>query len=340
MKTDRIGIIKLSSLGDVIHTIPAFALLRRNFPEARISWIAEPAAAELLENFKGLDAIFPIHLKREGIWSKLKEVRRFFKQHKHSFDLLFDFQGLIKSALITNRLRGYSVGFHKSNLREPIARFLYNHRASAYNENQHVIYKNIHLTKDFLTGHPGDALDYPLKKLVTDGKLQDFYSKNNLIGQKYIILNVGGGWQSKILPLQTYQDIISELQSQFKLVLLWGNNLEKERAEYLSQKTEAAVSEYFSFSQLINFIQRSRMIITADTLAMHIADMVNVPSVGIFGPSRPSRNGSLLERSFSIYHKIPCSFCYKKKCDKMECLKAIKTIDIIDAVNKIDETEK
>jgi heptosyltransferase-1 len=338
MKRNHIAIIKLSSLGDVLHTIPAFSLLRKNYPQAVISWIAEPAAAELLKNFNGLNAILSIHLKRPGLSEKLKEVKRFLRTYKNSFDLLFDFQGLMKSALLTNRLGGYSVGFHKSNLREPLARCFYRHRVSPFDENQHVIYKNIHLIRPFLTEEPVDYPDYPLKNIPVDEGLQTFFDQNGLEQKRYVILNVGGGWQSKILPVETFYEILVSLKNKFKMVLLWGNGVERQRAGDLSQKTGVPVSDYFNFPQLINFIKLSRTIITSDTLAMHIADMVNTPSIGIFGPSQPSRNGSLLEESQSIYQKIQCSFCYKKKCDRMECLKTIDARDIVHAVNKVDET--
>lgn len=339
MKRDKIAIIKLSSLGDVIHTLPALSLLRKNYPEAVITWIAEPAAAELLRNFYGLDAILPIQLKKPGLGPKLKEVYGFLKTFRNSFDLLFDFQGLIKSALLTHRLGGYSVGFHKSNLREPSARWFYRHRVSPFDENRHVIHKNIHLVSEFLNEPPPGIPAYPLKNLKMDATLQDFFNHNELQRKKYIILNVGGGWQSKILPMETFREILVRLKTRFSLVILWGTGPERERALVLSQQTGVPVSEYLTFPQLINFIKFSRMIITSDTLAMHIADMVRTPSIGIFGPSQPSRNGSLLETSISIYQKIECSFCYKKKCDRMECLKAINAADIVQAVNKIDETD-
>ncbi|MCK5059426.1 MAG: lipopolysaccharide heptosyltransferase I, partial [Candidatus Aminicenantes bacterium] len=111
MTYSNIAIIKLSSLGDIIHTLPAFNLLRKKFPDARISWIAEPAGAKLLENFSGIDEIIVIHLKTPTLLNKFKEVRRIISTFRKKFDLVFDFQGLLKSGVLSYLLRSYTIGF-------------------------------------------------------------------------------------------------------------------------------------------------------------------------------------------------------------------------------------
>ncbi len=347
MTYSNIAIIKLSSLGDIIHTLPAFNLLRKKFPDARISWIAEPAGAKLLENFSGIDEIIVIHLKTPTLLNKFKEVRRIISTFRKKFDLVFDFQGLLKSGVLSYLLRSYTIGFDKKNLRESPASLFYWKRADFFDESSHVMYKNIHLVRSVLNGiAPAagavPAIEYPpLKEIPRSESLTNFLSSGHLETKKFIILNVGGGWQTKLLDNSQYITIVNELRQRQKkgnqIVILWGNEREKKTAQKISRETGAIMTDFMSFSDLIRFIKRSRFIITADTLPLHIADMVGTPSLGIFGPTSPHRNGSLLEESSAIYEKLPCNFCYKKKCGKMECLKNLNIKNIIHTIEKIDE---
>jgi heptosyltransferase-1 len=342
-----IAILKLSSLGDIIHTLPAFNLLRTRYPDAKISWIVEPAGAKLLENFTGIDEIIIIHLKAPTLANKFKEVRRIIRRYKNRFDLIFDFQGLLKSAVLSYLLKSYVVGFNKRNLREPAARFLYGKRADIFDENNHVIYKNIHLANSVgdsagQAAAPETTIAYPsLKKIPSEKSLVDFFSENKLAAKKYFILNVGGGWETKKLTDNQYIHIVKRLKEKLRggdrIVILWGNEQEKETAAEISRQTGAVMSAFLSFSLLIRFIGQSRFIITADTLPLHIADMVGAPSVGIFGPTSPGRNGSLLKESSAVYENLSCNFCYKKKCGKMECIKNLNLEKVIKAIEKINE---
>ena len=121
------------------------------------------------------------------------------------------------------------------------------------------------------------------------------------------------------------------------MALLWGNQKEKLIAEDVSKETEVPVVPFLSFTELIAFIRSASLLITADTLALHVADMVNTPSVGYFGPTLPARNGSLLEESVAVWNQLPCSNCYKKKCDRADCLRSINLDQITTSVGKINE---
>ncbi len=330
------------------------------FPQAKLSWIVEPAGAKLLENFSGIDEIIVINLKTPGFFNKISEVRRILSKYKLTFDLIFDFQGLLKSAILSYLLKSETIGFNKENLREPPARFFYKRKAPIFDERDHVIFKNIHLissrrftfdageqkekTRSIRTGVKYKHLPpkYPPIKELPEGRdLKKFLSANELAARNFLILNVGGGWETKLLTAAQNIKILNRLASKFKnkykIVVLWGNEKEKETAKEISAQTGAIMAIFFGFSDLIRFIKYSRLIITGDTLPMHIADMVETPSVGIFGPTMPSRNGSLLESSSAVYEKLPCGFCYKKKCGTITCLKKLDTEKIIRAVENIDE---
>jgi len=125
LKYQKIAIVRLTSLGDIIHTLPAYYLLRKKYPYSKITWIVEPSGFQLLKNFNGIDELIAINLKTKGFANKIKELKRVLSAYRKSFDLIIDFQGLIKSALLSYLLKSYIIGFHKKNLKESLAHYFY-----------------------------------------------------------------------------------------------------------------------------------------------------------------------------------------------------------------------
>lgn len=333
MKT--IAIIRLSSLGDIVHTLPAFQLLRKHFPEAKITWIVEAPGAVLLENFSGIDDIVVFNLKsRKGLFVKIFFLISFVRRWRSRFDLLIDFQGLIKSALLAFLLGGTRLGFSAKNVREPIAALFYSRQAGFFPEERHVIFKNIHLLS--MLGINDTTVEYPLKKLSASPQLQQLLMELNWPDKRYIILNIGGGWPTKVLSATQWLEIADGLKLDYPLVLLWGNEQEKETAAAVARQSGVALTFFMNFSDLIYFIAQALLVISGDTLALHLADMTKTPAVGIFGPSSPQRNGPLFSQSRVIYQKQQCSFCYRRKCATMTCLREIVIADIVTAARKID----
>ncbi|MCP4156648.1 MAG: glycosyltransferase family 9 protein [bacterium] len=351
-KYKNIAIIRLSALGDIIHTLPAFFFLRAAYPHAKISWIVNPMGAKLLKNFKGIDEIITFDLKKKGLFKKIKEIFRMRSQYKKAFDLVLDFQGLLKSAFLVRLLKSNrSVGFHKNNLREHQLHFFYKETAPFFDESNHVALKNLHLAGfggnvsiDSIWDRDKNKVHWDKINIRTCDLqpwrrgVSDFLTRNNLEPGHFLILNIGGGWETKLLPIHRYIEIVNRLKDKYKPVILWGNEKEKRVAETVCEETGAVLADFFNFSELILFLGDCRTIVTGDTLALHLADMIRKPSVGLFGPTSPFRNGSIMKQSESLYKKLPCGFCYKKKCGKIECLDKIKTEAIILAIEKRYET--
>jgi heptosyltransferase-1 len=333
----NIAIVRLSSLGDIVHTLPAFQLLRRHFPEARITWIVEAPGAALLENFSGIDEIVVFNLKsRKGLFAKIFFLFRFVRRWRRRFDLLIDFQGLVKSALLAFFLGGTRLGFCSQNAREPMAALFYSRRAAFFPEERHVIFKNIHLLS--MLGINDTTVAYPLKKPAASQRLRQLLAELNWPERRYIILNVGGGWPTKILTAAQWLEIVNGLRKDYQLVLLWGNEPEKEMAAAVAGQSGIAIAPFMNFSDLICFIAQALLVISGDTLALHLADLTQTPAIGIFGPSSLQRNGPLFARSLAIVQQQPCSFCYQRKCATMTCLESIVIADVVAAVRKIDES--
>jgi heptosyltransferase-1 len=332
----HIAIIRLSSLGDIVHALPALQALRRRFPDAHISWIAEPAGAALLGCFPGIDRIVVFDLRsRRGLPAKLLFLFRFLRDWRRQFDLVLDFQGLLKSAVLAFLLGGERWGFCRRNAREPLAALFYTRRASPFPETRHVIHKNLHLLS--LAGIGGTEVEYPLREWRPSERLASFLQRSGLPDGGLAVLNVGGGWPSKLLSAGQWLEIARGLKKDYRPVMLWGNEREREIAESVARQSGVQLAPFMDFCDLICFIARARFLISGDTLALHLADMTRTPAVGVFGPTSPARNGPLFPGSVAVRRELACGFCYKRRCDKMDCLQGIVTEDIIKAARRIDE---
>ncbi len=331
MKYSRIAIVKLSSLGDIIHTLPAVSLIKTEYPTSSITWFADPYGAELLKNFSGIDNIVSVDLKSGGIIQKIGNMNKILSAYRGKFDLILDFQGLIKSAFLSRLLGKNTAGFGRGNVRESQARIFYRMKPSFFNESDHVIRKNIHLLS--VMGIFSNEIVYPMKTLEFTPGMKGFIEENRLEPGRYVILNVGGGWETKLLSIEQNLEVLSEIKSDLKRVILWGNREEEIKADIISGTSGVIKVPFMNFTDLILFIANAGSLISADSLPLHIADATGTKSVGIFGPTSPERNGSLNRDSISIVNKIECSFCYKRKCSHKSCMVNIDLSPITNFVN-------
>jgi heptosyltransferase-1 len=333
--TNQIAIIRLSALGDILHTIPSVQVLIRNLSEYEITWFVEKGNEKLLECFKAFVNIQTVSLKGKGFYKIIKEIFRIRKEFKGKFDLIIDFQGLIKSSILALILGKKRVGFNRINIREKLASFFYTEKIIPIDNDIHIIFKNIKLAENILnTFFKIKSVDknfnYPVIKTCKSDKLNNFYKKNNL--KEFILLNIGGGWETKILKEKQYEEIINSLKKEYKIIILWGNNKEQITAKKLSKKTGCLTVDFLNFKELFSIIGSSEFIITSDTLALHIADIVKTRSIGIFGPTSPNKNGSINDTNPVVYKKLKCSPCHKRKCSNLKCMDNIKSDDILYAV--------
>ncbi len=337
---NRIAIIRLSALGDIIHTVPAVWLIKKNNPKTEITWFVEKGNDKLLECFKPFVNIETVSLRKKGFIDIIKEVKRLRKKFKNQFDLIIDFQGLIKSAILSFILGKSRIGFNKKNLKEIGADLFYNNSPAYIDDSGHVIYKNIFLAKYILnnffeSSKISDDISYPELKTFSNKNIHNFMEKHSINEKEFIIINIGGGWETKTLSVDQYENTINLLKRDFDIVILWGNEKEEKIAEDLAEKTGTIKSEFLKFNELIKFIELSKFIITSDTLALHLADIVKTPSIGIFGPTSPERNGSLNPLSKVVYKKFHCSPCHKKQCKNLKCIIQITENDILEKINEL-----
>jgi lipopolysaccharide heptosyltransferase I len=309
-------IIRLSSLGDIIHALPAFAALRTKFPESRISWVVEPKGKEILDLVSGLDEIIVLHKKRW--WRDINRLKRRDR-------VALDFQGLVKSALLAYLSRAQKrIGFSRQNLREPLAAVFYTEKLEKISEDGHVAGKNLRLLTKL--GIEETRLEFPLK--ISDDLREKVRSQFGKLGfsrdKKLVIYNLGAAWETKRWFPERWAEVIKAVNraDQFPL-LLWGNDAERELALRVNAKTGVSLAPFLSVKEVFALLKEGALLISGDTFALQAACALGIPTVGIFGPTNPRRNGPFRCDDKVAYYEIECSLCYKKTCPTLECLKKI-----------------
>jgi heptosyltransferase-1 len=324
---DNFLIIRLSSLGDIIHTLPAFSALRKNFPEARISWAVEAKGREILDVVPGIDKIIVVHtegwrLYRKKFWTEIFRLKRELKTKDQT---ALDFQGLVKSGFIAfisaSKRR---IGFHRKNLREPLAALFYTEKLAEMPETIHVISKNLKLLTTI--GIEEKKYEFPL---VLPAELSDAVkAKLQAAGydeqKKLVLFNVGAGWETKRWFPEKWVELIEIMKTkEFFSLILWGNEEEKAIATEVHKITQVTLAPFFSLKEVMALVKESSLLVSGDTFALQAACAFSRPVVGIFGPTNPRRNGPFSPRDKVAFHEIECSNCYKRKCPTIQCLKKI-----------------
>ncbi len=280
----KIAIVKLSALGDIVHSMFALQFLRQKYPNARIDWVAEECFADILEHNPHIDNILKVNLKslkknKLNIFSQIKLIKSYAK---NNYDLIIDAQGLLKSA-ITARLLGKNIaGFDKNSVREKLASLFYSHKVNiSYDEN------TIDRNAKVLSGPLGfeistqDILDKKPFLYFADAKQNiDGYIKKEL---KNIVFIVGSTWKSRIYPKEKLVKIINELKQ--NAIIVWGNENEKQDADWIEQHSSyaKALRDRLSLNDLKALIAKADLLIGNDTGPTHMAWGLNVPSITIFG---------------------------------------------------------
>ena len=317
-------IVRLSSLGDIVHTIPVYAALRRANPKARIRWVVEKKGKEILDFIPGLDEII---IRGEPDWRKRLRGRD---------QIALDFQGLLKSAFIA-RLSGAKkrLGFHKANLREPAARWLYTDRLDPVNETDHVIVKNLSLLRLLGLDVPDRRFEFPL--IIPDELLDSVCDKigpANCLGRReLVVFNVGAAWPTKRWDVRNWIALLNILEHDpIHPLLLWGTEEERSVAERIRKQTDVAMAPFLTVRETIALLSKATLLVSGDTFALQAACALGVPVVGLFGPTNPKRNGPFRAHDGVLYHEITCSRCYKHDCESMDCMKLITPEEVAEKV--------
>lgn len=273
--------VKTSSLGDVVHHMPAVAEARAARPDARIGWVVEESFAPLAQLHPAVNEVIPVATRRwrSQLFSAWSEIGALRGKLRGPFDLVIDTQGLIRSALIAKLAKGVRHGYDSASIREPFASRFYDVTHSVSRE-QHAVARNRALTAQALGYAPSSAIDYGLPRGAPSGA-------------SYAVLLHGTSRAEKEWSEANWIALGEALAKRGLRVLLpWGSDVERARSERLSQTI--AGSEVLArqpLDQTAKVIAGASLVVGVDTGLLHLAAAYSVPLVGIYVATEPGRTG-------------------------------------------------
>lgn len=324
-------LVRLSSIGDVVHTLPALAALARAGHQA--GWLVEPASRVLLEGHPLLTQVAPVPAAKAFRLADARATLRAVRSH--GYDVAIDFQGLWKSAAWarlsgTRRIVGYASAWR----REASSALLMSERVELPVEAVHVIDKNLALLRPLGI----DALglrDFPLPEPPDSTERVERGLAGLGLGP-FVILNPGGGWASKLWPAESFGAVAKGLRDLgLAAVVSWGPG-EDGLADRVVASAEGAAVRSFPTSLLdyVALARRARLVVAADTGTLHLACAVGTPVVGLFGPTDPARNGPFSPRDEVVRRVPPCAPCHRRVCPSHAGIMA--TMPVADVLSAVD----
>ena len=322
----RFLLVRLGSLGDVIHAIPAAAALRAHAPDARIDWLVDPRYAGVVRMVRGVDRAIP--LDPRGSKGQLLATIRALRATR--YDAAFDAQGLIKSAVLT-RLAGArrTLGFPRRHLREPLGRVFYS-EAPDLGGAVHVVHKALALVAAVgaAPSSPAFPLDVPQSPPATQ------------VAQRhpggFALLNPGGAWPNKQWPAERFGELAARIRAGHGLpsVVIWGPGEEARAALVVAASSGAAeISPPTGIADLFGLARAARVVVSGDTGPLHIAGAVGSPLVALFGPTIAERNGPWDPADVVVARTDQCVCLYRRHCRRGDpCIDGIGVDEVAAAV--------
>lgn len=327
----KLLIVKLGSIGDIVHTLPSLAAIRRALPRADISWVVERRAAEILRDNPFLNRLIEVDTKALRRWPVSGETllaprQQLRRLRASTFDLALDFQGLLKSASIA-RLSGArrSYGFARESLREPASRFLIA-KTIRVPLRSHVIVKNLALVEGALgILVPRDPTEFEFPIATNQAHEREADEAAAGVDERFAILNPGGGWPTKLWSAERFGALADELWTHHGLssLITYGPG-ERELAETVLRVSQSgrarAVSP--SLKGFYALAKRASLYVGGDTGPTHMAVAAGTPVAGLFGPTEWWRNGSPRPEDICIERNdIGCRVdCHRRACSQWICM--------------------
>jgi heptosyltransferase-1 len=346
---DRLLVVRLGSMGDIIHTLPAVAALREAFPHATLGWLVEERWAELLCTLRYprsgrrsaerplLDRVHTVNtaewrhsLFSVNTWqqmaSGLSELRGI------RYEAAVDFQGAVRSALLA-RWSGAAVVYGDAQPRENAASMFYTRTVLA--RGVHVIEQAMSLAQAVTQRALPGARPCPRAEFPTDPDADNRIATQVADAPDFAILNPGAGWGAKQWPAERYGLVARELASHGVRSLVNYGPGEEELAAAVESASEGGARRIScSISELIALTRRARLFIGGDTGPMHLAAALEIPVVAIFGPTDPARNGPF--RTRAVVLRSPSSLTsHARRSDPESGLLEIATDEVVGAARQL-----
>lgn len=318
----KVLLIKTSSLGDVLHALPAVTDAHHAIPDIRFDWVVEEAFAEVPAWHPAVDRVIPVAIRRwrksplkallSGEWSSFRRTLQ-----AKRYDLVLDAQGLIKSALITKMAYGPRYGLDRCSAREPLASRFYDYPQDVP-KGAHAIER---LRQLF-----AQTLNYPLPESEANSGIlpSPLPSLRGKVGmgvekpeEKNILFIHGTTWPTKHWPDPYWVKLATIVnEAGYQILLPWANQEEHARAEQIAASHEATILQKGSLSELIEPFQQVSGMVCVDSGLAHLGAALKIPSVTLYGATNPGLTGTWGSNQQHLSATLECAPCLKRRCEQ------------------------
>jgi lipopolysaccharide heptosyltransferase I len=345
----NILIVKTSAIGDVIHTLPALWSLRAYYPDAHITWLVEEAAADLLTGHPALNRVLVAGRKtwladlRAGhLLRALCEFMHFIRALRDTrYDLVIDFQGLLKSAVWVVLAKGIrKVGFGRGMEHAEHSYRVLNEPVPAVEMDQHAIDRSLLLLKGI--GIPSAGVRYELSLPAEyESEAASLLHALGVGGQdRLVAINPMARWPTKLWEPASFAVLADRLEREGIRVVFTGGPQDRSAIEDICRLMTSQVRRLdgkTGLKTLAAIYRRTQVLVTTDSGPMHLAAAVGTSVVALFGPTAPWRTGPYGQNHIVLRAGIHCSPCFRKHCltteyEKQACMKRISVEDVARAV--------
>ncbi len=358
----NILIVKLSAIGDVVHTLPSLAALRQCYPAAHITWVVEEAAADLLAGHPALDRVIVSRrkfwvnqLRRGQIASPLRELRAFLRELRgRPYDLVIDFHGLLKSAVIVaasggRRRLGYDSLQELSGLfyNEKIHEDMGKHAVDRYLDFVHYLRCG--------SGEREPVPERPPEFTLAIGEDERLHAAALLrrhagtLGVEiqgreagttvgaFVAINPVALWETKLWDDRKFAELGDRIRRELGIgVVITGSDAEPIERIVRRMETRAVnLGGQTSLRELACLYRQAALLVTTDSGPMHLAAAVGTPVIALFGPTDPARTGPYGPGHRIIRGVMPCIPCFRKHCETGDCMRAIAVETVFSAVKEV-----
>lgn len=300
----KLLLVKTSSLGDVVHALPAVTESLSRIPALTIDWVVEETFAPIVRRHPGVRRVLPIAIRRwRNNWlGSFTDIRAAFTGiREEHYDLILDTQGLLKSALVTRAAHGRRLGFSRDTARESLAAMFYqqSYRVAA---DQHAVFRQKQIMAEALGYTPDQSIDYGLGRTGS--------SSNE------IVLLHGTTWESKLWPLDHWRLLAGLIAAErYPLLIPAGNDVEYQRAVQILGDFKGEVLDRPPLDVLLDRLAEAAGVVSVDTGLGHLAPAFGRPTVGLFGATDPHLTGIMGDRTeILVSGHLPCIPCRKRHC--------------------------
>jgi len=328
----KILVVKPSSLGDVVHSLPFLNALNRCYPKAEIHWVIAKELEGLLEHHPMVRKSIVIN---KDLWKKItragdtvKEIRQLYQELRNEhYDLVVDLQGLLRSGLISMATHApVRVGFAEA--REG-SRFFYTRKVKG-GKGMHAVDRYMKIAEEL--GCSADEIIFPLPLQQRES---DKMRRIRADLHQYAVIVPGARWKTKIWPAKNFGNVAAELPIRSVVIGSSGDRGIAERVVSSSCGKAVSLAGETELSELIELMRGASVVITNDSGPMHIAAALNIPVIAVFGPTSPVLTGPYGRGHVILQTREPCAPCFNRECTDMKCMREITPEAVAEKVHAV-----